>query len=97
MSILILVAVASMAATVALTVYAAVQQSDAPGQSFRGSIMEAWTNVAIGFGINYAANLLVLPMAGISVTLGDAFWIGCVFTGISVVRSFVIRRFYNSR
>lgn len=82
--------------TIALTVYAAFQASGS-GQSVRESIMEAWTNVAIGFGINYVANLLVLPLAGLAVTPGGAFWIGCIFTGISVCRSFVIRRWYNWR
>lgn len=86
----------AMAFTVVMTVYAALQAAG-QGQSVRESIMEAWTNVAIGFGINYMANLLVLPLAGLAVTPGGAFWIGCIFTGISVCRSFLIRRWYNWR
>jgi len=86
----------AMAATLCMTVYAAFQQVG-EGQSVRESIMEAWTNVGIGFGINYVANLLVLPLAGLPVTPAGAFWIGCIFTGISVCRSFLIRRWYNWR
>lgn len=96
MSLLITIGCLAILATIALTVYAALQ-SAGYGQTVRESIAEAWTNVAIGFSINYVANLLVLPLAGLDVTAGGAFWIGCIFTGISVVRSFVIRRLYNRR
>ena len=96
MSPLILTALACIAATIAITVFAA-RAGSSEGQSFRESISEAWTNVAIGFGINYVANLLVLPLAGLPVTPSGAFWSGCIFTGISVVRSFLIRRHYNWR
>lgn len=65
-------------------------------QTKLGSFAEAWANIAIGFGINWAANLLVLPMFGLPVTAGQAFWIGVVFTGISLVRSYLLRRVFNS-
>lgn len=63
----------------------------------RESMLETWTNIGIGFGINYVANLVVLPLAGLPVSMGDAFLIGVIFTAISVVRSFWIRRIYNLR
>jgi hypothetical protein len=81
----------------AFTMLAARMQSRQGGQSVRESIIESWTNIAVGFGINYVANLVVLPLAGLRVTVGDAFWIGCVFTAISIMRSFVIRRWFNHR
>lgn len=56
------------------------------------SFVEAWVNVAIGFGINFAANYFVLPLFGFNVSLSQTFWIGVVFTLISVVRSYIIRR-----
>ncbi|WP_396190023.1 hypothetical protein [Flavobacterium sp.] len=64
-------------------------------QSKVGSFVEAWANIAVGFGINYAANLTVLPLFGLAVTPGAAFWIGVIFTGISLVRSYVLRRWFN--
>lgn len=60
------------------------------------SFIEAWVNVAIGFGINFTANMLVLPHFGFNVSAGQAFGIGLVFTVISVARSYAIRRFFNS-
>ena len=83
--------------TVAITVYGAMAQSKHGGQSMRESMLEAWTNIAIGFGINWIANLVILPLAGLPVTAGEAFQIGVIFTSISVVRSFMIRRWYNYR
>lgn len=83
--------------TVALTIYGAFSTSNHGGQSMRESMLETWTNIAIGFGINYAANLVVLPLAGLPVSMAGAFQIGVIFTAISVVRSFAIRRWYNYR
>ena len=53
-------------------------------------------NIAIGFAINYTANILVLPFLwNPAKPLESAFWIGCVFTVISQVRQLVIRRYFN--
>ena len=83
--------------TIAMTTYGALASSKVGGQSMRESMLETWTNIGIGFGINYAANLLVLPLAGMPVTHMGAFQIGIIFTAISVARSFLIRRWYNYR
>jgi hypothetical protein len=64
-------------------------------QTKLGSWAEAWANIAVGFGINFAANLLVLPHFGFAVTPGKAMGIGVVFTVISLVRSYVLRRWFN--
>jgi hypothetical protein len=60
-----------------------------------GSFVESWANIAIGFAINFTANLLILPLFGLPVTPGDAFGIGLVFTGISLARSYLLRRCFN--
>lgn len=64
-------------------------------QTKLGSFTEAWANIAVGFGINFAANLLVLPHFGFNVTAYDAFGIGVIFTGISLARSYILRRWFN--
>jgi hypothetical protein len=64
-------------------------------QTRMGSFVEAWANILVGFTINFAANLLVLPLFGFSVTPSDAFGIGVVFTAISLARSYVLRRWFN--
>lgn len=53
-------------------------------------------NVVIGFGVNWLANLLVLPLFGFNVSPADAFGIGLIFTAISIARSYVLRRLFNA-
>jgi len=61
-----------------------------------GSFVEAWANIAVGFGISWTANMLVLPAFGFqTLTAAKAFYIGIVFTAISLARSYVIRRWFN--
>lgn len=64
-------------------------------QTRMGSFAEAWANIAIGFAINFTANLLILPLFGFNVTGSQAFGIGVIFTGISLVRSYILRRWFN--
>jgi len=59
------------------------------------SLIEAWTNIVIGFSINFVANLLILPLFGFNITLGDNFIIGVIYTGISLVRGYGLRRAFN--
>jgi len=72
---------------------------EAPGggmsQTRLGSFIESWANVAIGFAINWCANMAILPLFGFHVTGAQAFGIGVIFTVISVVRSYALRRAFN--
>lgn len=66
------------------------------GQSRLGSLIEAWANIVVGFSINFTANMLILPRFGFhSLTAEKAFGIGCLFTVISLCRSYIIRRYFN--
>lgn len=60
------------------------------------SAVESVANLAIGFSINFAANMAVLPLFGFNITARDAFGIGLVFTAISLVRSYYIRRMFEA-
>ena len=65
-------------------------------QTKLGSIAEAWANIAVGFGINFTANLLILPLFGFKgLTIRNNFVIGIIYTVISLVRSYVLRRWFN--
>lgn len=64
-------------------------------QSRRGSLIEAWANIVIGFGINFAANVMILPHFGFNATMGTLGIIGLIYTVISLVRSYCIRRWFN--
>jgi hypothetical protein len=64
-------------------------------QTKLGSIVEALANIAVGFAINWCANMLVLPLFGFRVSSGAAFEIGLIFTVISLARQYVLRRYFN--
>jgi uncharacterized membrane protein (DUF485 family) len=59
------------------------------------SLVEAWANIAVGFTINFTANMLILPLFGFDITAGKAFGIGVIFTAISLARSYMLRRWFN--
>ena len=71
--------------------------SNTMNQTRLGSLIEAWINVAIGFAINFCANLLILPLIGFHISISQNLFIGVLYTLISVARSYVIRRWFNAR
>lgn len=66
-------------------------------QTKRESIIEAWINIAIGFSINYTANLILLPMVGAQLTAANNFWLGWTYTAVSIIRQYAVRRWFNSQ
>lgn len=65
-------------------------------QTRTGSLTEAAANIAVGFSINFGANLVLLPwLWDPSYPTHSAFAIGLCFTAISLVRSYVLRRWFN--
>lgn len=66
-------------------------------QTRLGSLIEATFNTAIGFGVALLSQIVVFPMFGIHVPLSTNLGIGAWFTVISVVRGYVIRRWFNER
>jgi hypothetical protein len=66
-------------------------------QTRLGSFIEALFNVAIGFAINFVANMLILPLIGFHITPGQNLFIGVLYTFVSVGRSYVIRRWFNAK
>jgi len=66
-------------------------------QTRLGSFIEVCINIAIGFSINWVMNLIILPFYGFQITGSQAFSMGLIFTIISVVRSYVVRRWFNAR
>lgn len=67
----------------------------AAGQKKTQSLFEAIVNTGVGFFISMACNMIVLPWFGFHVSAAQAFWIGVIFTFISIARGYVLRRFFN--
>ena len=66
------------------------------GQSRLHSWLEAGANIVVGFTINYFANLLIFPLFGFHISLGANFVMGLIYTVISLVRSYALRRWFNA-
>ena len=65
------------------------------GQTKRASLLEAFANILIGFWVSVLANMLVLPHFKNPGVFREAFLIGLIFTIISFVRSYLLRRLFN--
>ena len=89
--------VASILISVLFTIINAIKSEERGLQSVKESLAEAWTNIAIGFSINFVANMFILPLADAPISYENNFWVGCIYTAISFFRQFFIRRFYNWR
>lgn len=66
-------------------------------QSRLGSLVEAGLNTLIGFAINYTANLLIFPLFGFHISLSANLLMGLIYTIISVIRGYLLRRYFNSK
>src|SRR5687767_1889139 len=64
-------------------------------QSRAMSLVEAATNVVVGFLLALATQFAVFPWLGLTVSMTDNLLIGSVFTVISIVRSYMLRRLFE--
>ena len=62
-----------------------------------GSLIEAGLNILIGYAVAITSQIIIFPFFGINIPLESNLLIGAWFTGISLVRSYVIRRWFNAR
>jgi hypothetical protein len=60
------------------------------------SLVEAVTNVAVGYGLALATQIVVFPWFGLHPSLRENLTISCLFTGISLLRSFALRRLFEA-
>jgi hypothetical protein len=64
-------------------------------QSRTMSLVEAISNVVVGFCMAVATQMAVFPLFGIGVTLSANLAIGAVFTILSIARSYLLRRLFE--
>ncbi|MDX9859310.1 MAG: hypothetical protein RBS99_00190 [Rhodospirillales bacterium] len=60
------------------------------------SLVEAITNVAVGFGVAVTTQIAVFPLFGLHATLADNLLIGVIFTLVSIARSYTLRRLFEA-
>jgi hypothetical protein len=59
------------------------------------SFVEALTNIVVGYVLAVVTQIIVFPLFGLHASLSENLLIGCFFVGVSLIRSFAIRRFFN--
>ena len=64
-------------------------------QSRTMSAVESVANVVIGYGVALTTQVIVFGLLEIPVSLEQNLWIGGIFTAVSLVRSYVVRRLFN--
>ena len=60
------------------------------------SLVEAATNVAVGYGFAVLSQLVVFPWFGLPARVSDALAIGAIFTAVSIARSYALRRVFEA-
>jgi hypothetical protein len=94
-----LLATLSLASFIFVLVFTVVSLRRAPGigQSPASAIIEAWANIVLGFTVNFFANLVILPLVGLEISHGNNFLMGWIYTAVSIVRQYALRRWFNAR
>ena len=59
------------------------------------SLIESLANVLLGYGIALGAQLAVFPLFNIHIPMSSNIAIGIIFTLVSLVRSYALRRLFN--
>jgi hypothetical protein len=60
------------------------------------SFVEAIANVVLGFLLALLTQIAAFPLFGLQVSVANNFLIGAIFTSVSIVRSFILRRLFES-
>lgn len=59
------------------------------------SAVETVTNTVVGYGVACVTQVMVFPLFGVHIPFHDNLLIGGVFTIVSLVRSYALRRVFN--
>jgi hypothetical protein len=65
-------------------------------QSRLMSLVESLANVLVGYGVAVATQMAVFPLFGLAVTVTENLLIGLIFTVVSIVRSYALRRSFEA-
>lgn len=59
------------------------------------SFIEVCINTGIGYFVALATQIIIFPWFDIDVTYGQQFLIGMIFTIVSIIRGYFVRRLFN--
>ena len=64
-------------------------------QSRTMSVVEAIFSTAVGWSLALVTQMLVFPAVGLQVMLWQNLALSLVFSGVSIVRGYAVRRFFS--
>ena len=64
-------------------------------QSRKGSLLESAINVLVGYWVAVGTQVAIFPLFGVHLPIADNMLIGVLFTLVSLVRSYCLRRLFN--
>jgi hypothetical protein len=59
------------------------------------SLVESVANMVLGYALAIATQMAVFPLFGIEAALGEHLAIGLAFVGVSLARSYALRRLFE--
>jgi hypothetical protein len=65
-------------------------------QSRATSLVKSLVSTAVGFGVAYVANMIILPLFGLPISHSANLLLTSIYTVISVARGYAIERFYEA-
>ena len=65
-------------------------------QSRTMSLVEALVNIAVGYSVAVAMQMLAFPLFGLDASLEENLALGALFTVASVCRSYLLRRIFEA-
>ena len=66
-------------------------------QSRRDSLLESATNILVGYTVALGSQIVIFRWLRIEVPIGHNLLIGGWLTVVSLIRTYLIRRFFNSK
>ncbi len=64
-------------------------------QTVKQSWLEIGVNTIVGFILSVGIQMIIYPLMGIPVTMGENISITLIFMAVGITRSFLIRRIFN--
>tara|TARA_B100000768_G_scaffold46573_1_gene45398 strand:- start:424 stop:639 length:216 start_codon:yes stop_codon:yes gene_type:complete len=64
-------------------------------QTKKQSLMEIGVNTVIGFALSVAIQMIIYPLMGLDVSIGENIYITLIFMVVGILRSYLVRRAFN--
>lgn len=73
----------------------AIIEAGEEGQRRWHSFVESWVNILVGLGVSALANWILFPLFGWHISAKQNATLVVIYTAISFVRSYLLRRLFN--